>query len=289
MLKLKDHAAEIDFFKFNDSIYYLVVSNETSRLFNNLFSIETFIERNGYEFMKWIMDYSTKTVLNAALETYLTQLDIGYLAVEEKYGKFFECVSSDSFKYQLFRKEFDKCVSGAIDYVVFKKRNGFTLIKYIVTQYALTELVKSEFTKLPRNQLTSVDNKSDRDLFSLGATEIKHVLFQRWSQLFIQQIIEEDSGFFDCVGNDFSIQELRPKVLADTMNMTVIDIAKQFPKLFTTKILTIDACGTDGVTIGGRIAKEIDTFKTFEDVVNGVPTVLFDCKIIDSNTAVLLD
>ncbi len=45
LLKLKDHAAEIDFFKFNDSIYYLVVSNETSRLFNNLFSIETFIER----------------------------------------------------------------------------------------------------------------------------------------------------------------------------------------------------------------------------------------------------
>jgi hypothetical protein len=284
LLKMVEYLPELKFFEIGDEIYYMVAANEVARLLNNYCHTKQFIERNGLEFMKWIDDPNTKIVLESKLEIYFIGLDVGYEVIKEKYGKHLEYIFSISFKHSIFVKEFEKCQSNITDYITFKKRNGFPLIRDICTLYPYKESIKAEFSKLSRNELTSEKYKEDRNLFSIGHKEIKDILFQRWSLASIQQIMQEDEGFFSCVGNDFSVEELRPKVLTDTAQMSIVDIAKKYPKLFTSKILTLDAGNLYGLTIATRIAKEIESMASFDDIVNNVPVVLFDCKIIDKNT-----
>jgi hypothetical protein len=294
LLKINEYSKELKFFSINDDIYYLVMLNEVSRLLDDHYTFEQFIKRNGFDFGKWVNDVNREIILNSKLENYLVDLDIGYEKIKEKYqDKCSTCIFSEPFKFLIFTKELEKFQNGMMNYNTLKQRNGFSLIEdvamlypynEITVLYSCKELVKVEFSKLPYDQLVSSDNEIDRKLFSIGSKEIKDILLQRWIPMPIQQIIQEDEGFFNCIGREFSVEELRPKIMADTIHMSVIDIAKNYPGLFLSKILTPDTKNEYGITIKERFENELGLVVSLDDVINNVPSVLFKFKIINKNT-----
>ena len=285
LLNVKDYAKELNYFSIiEDEINYIVTTNEILRLKNNVFSFETFITRNSFNYLKWINDISLEIELNFMTEHYLSNLGKGYMEIKEKYSICSKCISSNSFKFLIFSKELNECKKG-ISYNVFKERNGFELISEMAeTHQEFKEQLKIEFSKLPYNELTSTNNIEDQKLYLIDLQERKNILIFRWNSMPIQQIITEDKGFFNSIGKEFSPEDWRQKAVNNTMNMSISDIAKIYPNLFTSKILTLDTEDCTGISISNRLADEIKLMNSFESVVNNFPIILFELNFINKNT-----
>ena len=286
------HMDEFDFFGIKeDDASYTIISCEISRLMNGNITFKNFIERNGFGYMKWIDNNSGQSqFINQMLENYLMELGIGYIDLQNKYPTCHACIESNEFKLALFYSEIEKCRNNVMSYVEFRKRNGFELIADIANIYPEQKNVLiSEFSKLQYNDLTASEYNEDRQLFGIGFLERQIILSKRWFDKKIQCVINEDIGFFHSIGNEFTPDEWEFKAVNDTLEMDVSQIAQYFPQLFRSKILKISSRSASGATIGDRLADEIKSIGTFTELVERMPVVLFELRMINANTSGISD
>ena len=285
LLSISNYSSEFNYFSMDDDeITRTVTSWEISRLLNGIYTFDKFIEKNGFEYLKWI-NSEQDVILKQMLENYLINLDIGYVELEKKFIECSKYISSPMFKFLILSRELNKCINGMFDYTILKQRNGFDLIFELVQTYPeQKELYKSEFVKLSYDQLVSANHDEDRKLYLIGTDEIKNILLNRWSNMTTQDILQKDIGFYDSIEKIFTPEEWKYKVVNDLVNMPVFDIAKCYPKLFTCKILTLDCINYYGRTIKNRVIDEIAQLVSFNDLMNMTPMILFDLSIINKNT-----
>lgn len=281
LLKVPEYSNELSFFSINNDIYYIIVSQEILRLISTLYTFDDFIERNGFDYLKWINNYDHQAILNVMLENYLLSLDVGYEKIKE-YSKYSNCVTSEKFKYIIFERELNKYFN---DYKTFRERNGLQLISDVINYDPhFRALIRNEFSKLLYRDLVSNDYENDRKLLDISQSEIKNILINRFNIKTIQEILHEDEGFIDCIDREIMIEDWRWKVINDVSSMSICDIAKKYPIFFSKKILTIETYDINGVIISQRLASELSAMKCFEDVVNTFPIVLFEYNIINKYT-----
>ncbi|MBS0648960.1 MAG: hypothetical protein JSS10_07040 [Verrucomicrobia bacterium] len=141
------------------------------------------------------------------------------------------------------------------------------------------ELLRARFLQLPYPLLTDSKYQQEREALGIDKATIKETLRPRWESIsYMDDKFDGRIDFLASIGREFLPQEWTQKVLSDTRQLSVFEMARKGPELFEKGILTSESASSQDETIQERLEKEIFDCLTWEEFIDKCPPPLLANK-----------
>lgn len=216
---------------------------------------------------------------------------IHYKTFKYEHAAFGPAVTQELYDAILSR-EFAAFEHGELTYLSLRERNGLGVLREHLMSDKNVELqTKARLSFLTLSYELISKYVDDHKVLGLTPPVLKDALKLRWeSKSFTDAKFPDHHGFFASMGpgKEFSPRDWTKKVLEDTKDWSIHDIATTFSSLFTEQVLISTDCIEEGqATIRQRVEKEMENMATFEQFFNHFPYTILECHLIDGTSQML--
>lgn len=248
---------------------------------------DEFIARNGIEAITYLNTHELAfTHLKESFQQSILNRNLGVKDFNATpCPKEFDAVFINQLRQKIILNELKKLETKSQSYLEFVNRNGGLDIVKEVMQNDYKEVLRAAFLRLPYATQKSLEQH--KQLLQISEDAILGPLIQKWNGLNIQAVVE-DQDFQQALRDGAISPDLfTVRALEETNHLSVIEIARQMPLLFSGGILKSNSLSEQG-TIFERLDNEVNALKNIGELLT-LPAVLFQSNIINRSNEVIVN